>query len=125
MHSTFPKTKFWDEYKTTSISSSPEAMKLDWIKIYSNKPLIIKSKTKDITERRNDCWVVFSSDVYLVLVTYNHAKKGSLSNNLSVNQIFEKLNENFTSLQYKKIQLWESHKTYVKEEYITSPKTSD
>ena len=33
----------------------------------------------------------------MVLVTYNHAKKGSLSNNLSVNQIFEKLNEKFTS----------------------------
>ena len=103
----------------------PEAVKLDWIKIYSNKPLIIKSKTKEINQRRNDCRVVFSSDVYLVLVTYNHAKKGILANNLSVNHIFEKLNEKLLSLQYKKIQLRESHKTYVKEEYITSPKTSD
>ena len=82
MHSSFPETKSWDEYKTTSISSLPEAVKLDWIKIYSNKPLIIKSNTKEINQRRNDCRVVFSSDVYLVLVTYNHAKKGSLANNI-------------------------------------------
>ena len=102
MHSSFPETKYWDEYKKTSISSLPEAVKLDWIKLYSNKPLIIKPNTKYINERKNDCWVVFSFDVYLVLVTYNHAKKGSLANNLSVNRIFEKLNENIPSLQYKK-----------------------
>ena len=80
-------------------------LKLDWIKIYSNKPLIIKSKTKEINQRRNDCRVVFSSDVYLVLVTYNHAKKGSLAKKFSVNHKFKKLNENLPSLHYKNIQV--------------------